>query len=80
MTVIGKIWSLLLTGNSYSNYELNRLAKTSDARTTISHIRKKLADKYGDKVRIADERLPLIGRNGTYKVYWLQFNDEKPTL
>ncbi len=55
--------SVLSDGKPHSNYELNVLCKTSDARTSISHLRAK-------GVQIMDEW--CVNSQGVrYKVYTL---------
>lgn len=55
--------AVLSDGKPHSNYELNALCKTSDARTTISHLRAK-------GVQIVDEW--CVNSLGVrYKVYTL---------
>lgn len=57
------ILAILADGKPHSNYELNDRAKTSDARTVISHLRQK-------GVQIADEW--CVNSQGVrYKVYSL---------
>ncbi len=57
------ILAILADGKPHSNYELNDLCKTSDARTSISHLRAK-------GVQIVDEW--CVNSQGVrYKVYTL---------
>lgn len=55
--------AVLADGKPHSNYELNALCNTSDARTTISHLRAK-------GVRIVDE-WHVNSQGVRYKVYYL---------
>lgn len=57
------ILAILADGKPHSNYELNDRARTSDARTVISHLRQK-------GVQIADEWC-VNSRGVRYKVYSL---------